>query len=438
MTAEEYYGLDFSIKSFAVANKFVQFSNKACYSLAQSFRPFGFFCSELQQQFGVLDIADFVGSVSEGGTKTDEGFQPGNKTVAQEIAEYRQKAFSDVGIRVDISDPVKRKLLVLDYLMTISICYIEIPKYITKDGYATPTFDKFLVTRNPAIMAAWMGSEPAEMQAKYSTKITSRQVEFNDNCVRFVKLNHTAKGNSISVPRNAYNIEKMTCIPLYMLYAMQQGIKPFLENQILKFSFAKDNGTVRELCSTLSEDIIRDYYDDNMFINTMLTSVDFESVQQGGMLLGSKIHRGYVRIPELGTSVYDATGTRSLNLARILKIEAVSEVDRTYIHVDLGSVCANFDTALDYMVKTKPGSVQDCYLALLGDEADVSRASTMAQQVEECKEYIRGRSAFFSTAYHRELHKFLISHPDWFPLYTGKPAQTVTSSANFGVTTMDF
>lgn len=420
------YGLDHSVKSFAVANDFVQFSNKACYSLAQSLRPFGIYISDLQRQFGVLDIAEFAGMLNDG------------RTIAAEIADTRREAYKAVGIMVDPSDPIKQKLLVIDYLMTISVCYVEISKYITKEGYATPTFDKFLCTRNPAIMAAWMGTDAAEMQAKYSAKIQSRQVEFNENCLRLVKLNQSAKGNSITVPRSAFNIEKMQCIPLYMLYAFQKGIQPMLDTRIMKFSFAKDNGTVRELCSTLSEDIIRDYYDDNMFINTMLSGVDFSSVQQGGMQLSSKIHRGYVRIPELGASVYDASGTRSLNLARVLKMELVDSVDRTFIKVDLGSVCANFDTSLDYLAKTNPAGVQACYLALVGEEADLTRASTMAQQVEECKEFVRGRSAFFSTEYHRELHKFLVSHPEWFPLYTGKPAQTVTSSNNFGVSTMDF
>lgn len=421
-----YYDLDHSVKSFAVANDFVQFSNKACHSLGQAMRPFGICIGDLQRQYGVLDIAEFEGLSGKG------------VTLMQEIAEFRQSEFKNVGIHVDISDPVKSKLLLLDYLMSISICYVEVPKYITKEGYATPTFDKYLCTRNPAVMAAWMGADTAEMQAKYSARIQSRQVEFNDNMLRFVKLNHSSKGNSITLPRNAASVEKMTCIPLYMLYAFMEGVRPLLENGIVKFSFAKDNGTVREMASTLSEDIIRQYYDDNMFVNTMLSNIDFKTVQQGGMTLSSKIHRGYIKIPELGASVYDAVGCRSLNLARILRVEQVDEVDRTFIKVDLGSVCANFDISLDYLAKTHPENVQACYLALVGDEADLSRASNLSQQVEECKEFVRGRSAFFSTSYHRELHLFLISHPDWFPLYTGKPAQTVTSSANYGVGTMDF
>ena len=421
-----FYDLDHSIKSFAVANDFVQFSNKACYCLGQSLRPFGLCITDLQKQYGVLDLATFAGNMDN------------EKTLMEEIAAVRSEEYKAIGIYLNPADPVKSKLLLVDYLMSISICYVEIPKYITKNGQPTPTYDKYLCTRNPAVMAAWMGCEPAEMQAKYSARIQARQVEFNENQIRFVKLNHSSKGNSITLPRNAASIEKMACVPLYMLYAFIEGMRPMLENGILKFSFAKDNGTVRELTSTLSESIIREYYDDNMFINTMLSGVDFKSVQQGGMTLSSKIHRGYVKIPELGASVYDGVGCRSLNLARILKVEQVAEADRTFIKVDLNSVCANFDTSLDYLAKNWPDKVADCYCAMLGDEANLEACGTVAQQVEACKEYVQSRSTFFSTSYHRELHMFLISHPELFPLYSGKPAQTVTSSANYGIGTVDF
>lgn len=422
----DYYGMNYSVKSFAVANDFVQFSNKACHSLGQQLRPFCIYATDLQKQYGVLELASFVGNMDT------------SITLAKEIAQTRQATYKEFGLSVDADDEVKQRLLMFDYLMSISICYVEVPKYITKEGYPVQSFDKYLCTRNPAIMAAWMGCEPAEMQAKYSARIAISQVDINADCIRFVKLNHSAKGNSITLPRNAASVTKMTCTPLYMIYAFMEGFRPYLESGILKFSFAKDNGTVRELASTLSETIIRQYYDDNMFINTMLTGVDFKSVQQGGMTLSSKIHRGYVRIPELGASVYDSSGTRSLNLARILKVEAVDEVDRSFIKVDLNSVLANFDISLDYLAKTAPQCVQDCYVALMGDDADIARASTLAQQIEECKQYVRTRSTYLSTEYHRALHLFLVGHPEWFPLYTGKPAQQVTSSANYGVSSMEF
>lgn len=422
----EFYGLNYSIKSFAVANDFVVNTNKACYALGQQLLPFCLYANEDQKKYGVLDFATF------------QAFLNPQISLIDEIAEYRHQAFKDTGINVDIRDELKKKLLFYDYLMTISICYVEIPKYVTKEGMPMATYDKFLCTRNPAIMGAWMGADPSEMQAKYSSRITSRQVEFNVNELRCVKLNHTSKGNSITVPRTAYNVEKMTCIPMYMLYAFVEGFKPLIQNGIVKFSYLKDNGTVRELATTLNEDILKDYYDDNIFINTMLSGVDINTVQQGGMTLSSKMNRGYIKVPELGASVYDGTGVRSLNIARLLKAEKIDSVDRTFLKVDLNSVPTNFNNGIDYIVKTMPDNLKDCYKALVGEEFDEIKCSSIPVMAETCKSYVAGRSAFLSTSYHRDLHVFMISHPEWFPLYTGKPAQQITSSANFGVTPLDF
>lgn len=422
----EFYGLNYSVKSFAVANDFVVNTNKACYALGQQLMPFCLYANEDQKKYGVLDFATF------------QAFLNPQISLIDEIAEYRHQAFKDNGINVDIRDEVKKKLLFYDYLMTISICYVEIPKYVTKEGMPMATYDKFLCTRNPAIMGAWMGADPSEMQAKYSSRITSRQVEFNVNELRCVKLNHTNKGNSITVPRTAYNVEKMTCIPMYMLYAFVEGFKPLIQNGIVKFSYLKDNGTIRELATTLNEDILKDYYDDNIFINTMLSGVDINTVQQGGMTLSSKMNRGYIKVPELGASVYDGTGVRSLNIARLLKAEKIDSVDRTFLKVDLNSVPTNFNNGIDYIVKTMPDSLKDCYKALVGEEFDETRCSSIPVMAETCKSYVAGRSAFLSTSYHRDLHVFMVSHPEWFPLYTGKPAQQITSSANFGVTPLDF
>lgn len=422
----EFYGLNYSVKSFAVANDFVVNTNKACYALGQQLMPFCLYANEDQKKYGVLDFATF------------QAFLNPQISLIDEIVNYRHQAFKDTGINVDIRDEVKKKLLFYDYLMTISICYVEIPKYVTKDGMPMATYDKFLCTRNPAIMGAWMGVDPSEMQAKYSSRIISRQVEFNINELRCVKLNHTNKGNSITVPRTAYNVEKMTCIPMYMLYAFVEGFKPLIQNGIVKFSYLKDNGTIRELATTLNEDILKDYYDDNIFINTMLSGVDINTVQQGGMTLSSKMNRGYIKVPELGASVYDGTGVRSLNIARLLKAEKIDSVDRTFLKVDLNSVPANFNNGIDYIIKTMPDSLKDCYKALVGEEFDETKCSSISVMAETCKSYVAGRSAFLSTSYHRDLHVFMVSHPEWFPLYTGKPAQQITSSANFGVTPLDF
>ena len=390
---ENIYGLNFSIKSFAVSNEFVTKTNKVCYALGQQLRPFCFYANDSQKQANVLDFATFAGFVGS-------------------------------------------SHLLYDYLMSISACYVEIPKWSTKEGMHIQTFDKFLCTKNPSIMATWMGDEPAVMQGKYSAKIQARQVEFNNNELRFVKLMHSGKGNSITVPRNASSIEEMRIVPLYMMYAFTEGFKGYLNDGILKFSYLKDNGTIRELATTVSKDILMDYYEDGLFVNTMLAGVDINSVQQGGMMLSSHINRGYIKVPELGASIYDGTGVRALNIARLLKIEKVDSVDRSFIHVDLNSAINNFADGLDYALKKMPEVLPDIYRSLIGEEP---KSLENAVLIKEMNEYANSRGILLTTTFYRQLHLFMVGNPLWFPLYTGKPNNQVISSAtNVGALPMDF
>ena len=418
---DEIYSLNFDIKSFAVSNKFVNDTNKACYQLGKQLVPFCIYGVQEQKERNIMDFAKF------------NAFYDKQSTLVDEITKYRKNIYSSFGINVDINDELKKKLLFFDYLMSISICYVELPKYITRNGMHLKSFDKFLCTKNPAIMATWMGTSQGEMQIKYSNRINSRQIEFNNNETRFVKLNSTKKGNSITVPRNASNIENMRCIPLYMLYAFTEGFKTVIQEKIVKFEYLKDNGTIRELDTTLNEDILMDYYKDNVFVNMMLQGIDINSVKQGGMMLSSHVNRGYIKVPEIGASKYDATGVRSLNIARIVGMKIIDEVDRTFINVDLNSVIYNFENAIDYIASKESSYLKDIYVALTDEQPE---SDSTAQLVQSLKDYAETRGALLSTTFYRALHLFMIKNPLWFPLYIGERAENnnvLSSNSNIGV-----
>lgn len=418
----DFYGLSYGVKSFAVANEFVINTNKACYALGKNLQPFCIYGGETQKQYGVLDFATF------------DGFLNPEKSLVEEIAEMRSESYRGSYLPIDLSLEMQQKMLFFDYLLSISVCYVEIPKYITKDGMSMATYDKFLCTKNPSIMATWMGSSVNEMQAKYSPRIQLTGVNFIDCQLKLVKLNHTAKGNSITVPRAIYSVERMVCIPMYMMYAFVEGAKTVMQDNIVEFSFMKDNGTVRVLPTTLSEDILRQYYDNNNYIAIMLAGVDINTVQQGGMMLSSKMNRGYIKVPEVGASIYDGTGVRSLNLARLLSARIVDKVDKSFINVDLNSVVANFGECIDYLLKTNISEVKGCYKLVTGEDSDEQPAVL----VSKMKQYVESRSVLLSTTFHRSLHMFLVEHPEWFPMYTGTPNSNITNSANYGVEEMDF
>lgn len=419
------YGLDYAIKSFAVANEFVVTLNKVSHTLGGKLQPFSLCSDEYQKKHNVLDLAKFA------------GLQNGGMSLIDEVSSVRRDLLVKSGYHVGELDDAKKKTLFYQYLMTVSICYVEVEKWKTVSGVTQPTYDKFLCTRNPAIIGAWMGITPGEAQAKYSARIKTDNAELDANIVRFVKLNQSAKGNSVTVPRTLVSTEKMRCVPLFMLYAWMEGCKTVLQNNIVKFTFLKDNHTEREMCSTLSEDIIRRYYSDNNFISYMFGGIDINSTQQGGMMLSSKAHRGYVKLPELGSSIYDSSGTRSLNLARILEAKIVDDIDTSYINVSLTSVVPNFQNCLDYCVSNMPSELIKIAKTFAPD-IEVSEDTEASVIAIKLSEWASMQETLLSTQFQRELHKMLIGNPQWFPLYTGVKTEQSPVSSNFGVEQLDF
>lgn len=418
--SDNMYGLDFDIKSFAVANEFVTRMNKGCYDLGKALQPFCFFATELQKQWSVLDMTQF------------SGFVDNTNTLAKEIARYRRDQYMDSNYGIMPFTDAIDKALFYDYLLSISICYVEVPKYVTKNGQRQKIYDKYLATRNPSVMAAWMGSTPREMQAKYSARIGQSSIDFVQDELRVVKLTYSGKGNSISVPRNPIKVGGMTCLPLFMLYAFVNGFYEVMKTSIVKFTYLKDNDTIRELPSTVNFDILLDYYSNTSFIHGMLNGVDVFTMDEGGMMLSSKQSRGYIKVPELGCSQYDYSGVRSLNLSRLLRMEVVPSVDRTFINVDLNIVVDSFKQYIDSMCLTSPNTLIQIGKAL--GFSDEQLNITPASIAEAIKGYIDNCDAIMTTSFKRSLHLFMISHPEWFSTYTGVPRtlddRSVFTSAN--------
>lgn len=226
------YSMDCSIKSFAVANEWSATLNKICYKLGKQLKPFSLLSDEYQEKYGVLDLAKCGGLIDQ------------TMPMIDEVAKVRNEEYGIIK-KAELDDKDKRALFI-HYLMATSICYCEVEKWKTTNGVASKTYDKFLCTRNPAIMGAWMGMSPAEMQAKYSRRIQVDTADLNEGVLRYVKLLSSAKGNSISVPRTFASYENMRCVPLFMLYAWITGAKDVMQNNIVKFTFLKDNHTERE------------------------------------------------------------------------------------------------------------------------------------------------------------------------------------------------
>lgn len=394
------YELGGNVRSFSFENGFTTTLSKVAYKWGQTLTPFCIYADEYQQ--GVLDVTSFSGLEGKG-------------LLVDEVFEARKAVFEQEGIR--ITDAMK-KAVFLQYLLTVSVCYVEIEKWKTQLGVPTPTYDKGLYTRSPRLMAAWMGSTEGQMISKYSAKLRTTSFELGEGTLRAVRLNQSAKGNSITMPRSPLEVSKIKVIPLFMLYAFTQGFKGVLNEGLLEFTFLKDNHTERVMTSTLSSDVLYEVYKDNGFVAKMLSGVDIETVDQGGMMLPSKIHRGYIKVPEVGIGRYDETGTRSLNLARIIKIRKVnlSDLQLDYIDVDLEKVVDSFLNSAEYVLKNMPERLQEVYRLVGDSEKDISGldGASLMNEISNC---VESGVAMLTTQYKRDLHMVAIQHPDLFPLY---------------------
>lgn len=425
MDKEEIYGLTGDIASLAVKNQFSLNLNKACYALGQQLKPFCFFADEKRKQYGVLDFCSpqFTGLAGE-------------SSLYNEIAEFRTEQLKRDYVTLGTQTEETKKALFFDYLLAECVCYVEVPKYTRKDGRPTPSFDKFFATKNPRLMALWINEDINLVTRKYAHRCKTTAVELMNNELRVAKLNKGTKGTSITIPRNSLDASKITVTPLFCMNAFIKGFYESLSNSILEFTFMKDNGTERVLASTISKEIMYDYYNDHDFVSRALHGVDIFSEKVGGMTLGSKLGRGYIKVPELGSSRYDSTGTRSVNIARLLKIQKLEEVSREFIDVDLSSVQLAFENGLNVLTVKHPEHL--VRLAGIVGTEDLSGGETDVQLSQIIKRTVDTNCTILSTTYLRELHRIMTKHPEMFPLYTGKPLDIVSETGDVGIETMPF
>jgi len=416
------FNLLHDIKDLAIDNEFSKMLSHVAFSLGSNLIPFGIGDPELKE-YGVLqldELNDFTGS----------------DTMGRALVKHRKDAYKNWGIHIDEDNKDHERFVLLDYMLSCAVCYVEVPKWSAAFGERKRTYDKAFYTRNPRLISLWSGDPIAEVERKCSQKIAMSQGELSLNKLRAIRLNDSSKGKTLTVPRSPIDLAGARVVPLFMIASYLRGILPTMEENILCFKYLKDNGTLRELNTTLSDSIMKDYYSDVMYVSNIMGYLDVNKTDYFGLKLSSKASRGYIRVPEVGASIYDASGTRSLNLARLVSVEKVAEVDRSYINVDLDSAPESFLLLCEQMVNPNPEYLQPIYNAITGN-TDIEFISS-AEIITALRTEVATKTSYLSTTYKRSLHEFMVSHPEWFSHYTGKPITSVASSQSYGVGVMDF
>jgi hypothetical protein len=340
--------------------------------------------------------SDDVDSIIDMGSL--QGFVDSNQTLANEIASYRYDMLKFEYADKKFIDSYK-ELLIVDYLLSACVCYVEV-----FDG--TCKVQKFFATRNRFI-AAGLSGIPATDTTRYISYLTPLQADYELGSLRVLKLSMNKKGGfKIVQPRAGLNFGtcKIKVTPLFLLMTFIKGVTPMLQSNIVKFKYIKDNIVERELTTTLSREIMRQYYQDSELVENIFNRCE------------TRIERGFIRLPELGLSRYDATGVRSLNMSRITSIEVVDSVDARYIDVDFATIMPAFKVALDGVKSLEV--LERIYKAL---NQELVRVMDLDEAKEGLRAFVDSQHTLGTTTFLRFLHDVMMANLDIFKGYTGKP-----------------
>lgn len=317
----------------------------------------------------------------------------GSRTLKDEIAHYRAETLG-----FHAQDPSFAKnnaeMLMIDYVLSACLCYVEV-----FDGSAK--VDKFFATRNRFIAGGITGLRPEET-SKYTSYLQAFQTNYTNRQIKVLKLSVTKNGFRIVQPRSYLDFNNSVRVtPLFFMTSFVEGIMEILRQGIVRFKYIKDNLTEREFISTVNPEILLKYYDQE-FVQMVLSN------------MGTTLHRGYIKLPELGISKYDATGVRALNVSRITSVEVITEFDTRFIDVDFDMILPTFKETLDQI--KNPQILAMMHEDLVGKPPQTNHIAEIRNSLSL---HVDGQYAIGTTTALRYLHIYMVQRPQIFTTYNG-------------------
>ena len=303
------------------------------------------------------------------------------------------------------------KYMILDYM-----CYCEIPSERRVDGMYKASFNKMIITSNIGVIADWMGISVEEAEAQYG--MYRRVVDDGEVMFPYVKLVVKNGEHKITKPRTNLDLEKQG-IRIMPMFALKTGVDTLFE--LLKegsydVTFLKDAGQVRVMNTTFNKELVDSLYSNNTeFINR-----NWSSVYSGDFGGNSTMDRGYIRVFELGSSIYN-NPTRSINFARIIGFEK-AEPDMSYMYIDLESTLETFIKCL-YSRAWSDDEITELVESLdafeVGSTREINGATV--KSVMQLENWANQQNILLSTVFIRSLALCMIANPHLFEGYTGTP-----------------
>lgn len=308
------------------------------------------------------------------------------------------------------------------YLLRDYMCYYEVPT-VTKDtqsgyGYKS-TYDKYIVTSCIEVVAMWLGISLEDACMTYGSRLNEAFIDNECNMFPYLKLTIDKDGTKrVSKPRKDLDLGKAgtRIIPMYALEEGMNILYKKYKDTCYNITFVKDGGQARVINTTGSIDRLKEIYGDTNYVRD-----NIESVYDGDFFKNPNIGRGYIRVFEVGSSIYDSP-LRSINYARIIAFEE-AEPDLAYINIDLDSVMSVFNSIDNAMIDTHE-VVEMLKVYGVGDTSKLDKVVTGYDLIKWGEEM----QLLYSTVFLRQLSLFMIGNPQWFDGYTGEPKSQVSVS----------
>lgn len=357
------------------------------------------FCRKVDDS--VVDIARI---------KNDNGVTLGRMLLNELYGEEEELA---IGFNVAIN-----KFLVRNYL-----CYYEAPIVLKEkdlNGFRN-SYNKYLITADMHVIALWLGKTYEEVEKEFGARV--RGEDLYSNMMPYYKLYSKDGERKITKTRTDIDlsVKGTRVVPLYALKEGMDVLYDFLKKDTYNVTFEKDDGQKRVINTTFNLDKISSVYKTDYIAKSM------ENVYDGDFLNNPNLERGYIRIFEMGSSVYDSP-LRSINYARIVKFEK-AEPDLSYINIDLNTV---LDAFKDYV---KSNADVEKNISEFVDELDAfdvgnerNYGGVRLNSIYAIGQWADAEYVLLSTVFLRELALFMLGHPEWFGGYTGE-----TYSKDYGM-----
>ena len=336
---------------------------------------------------------------------------------------------NDKGVKVgdfikDIYSESSYKTAIYKYLLTEFLCYCEVPNVVkTYDtSWYKSSYNKFLVTSNLGVVAAWMGISLEEAEATYGDRLYAVHEDDGEDLFQYLKLYETKEGvRKITKPRKPLDlgVQGTRIIPVFALKVGVDLLYEKLLSDTYDVTFCKDSGQVRTLNTTFNVDKIRSIYNDTF------TTKGTSNWYEGDFISNPNMERGYIRVFELGSSIYD-NPLRSINYARIISFEK-AEPDLTYINIDLSTV---LDMFKDSIYDSKYLNIKEFVEALDVFDVGTSRSINGVKllSVNDIENWADSQLVLLSTVFLRQLALFMLGNPQWFNGYTGEPVKKMDTT----------